>query len=68
MLRDGQKLPIHLGLGYSALSGLDGGSFTQYTGLHPVLINYALSGLRAVSTGDSFNKNLGYLEKMIVVK
>jgi len=37
------------GIRYSALSGLDGISFTLYTGLHPVLTTSALSGLKEVS-------------------
>jgi hypothetical protein len=40
------------GIRYSALSGLKGASFIQYTGLHPALINSALSGLSAMKSGD----------------
>ncbi len=40
------------GIRYSALSGLDGFSYTLYTGLHPVLTDCALAGLKKISTGS----------------
>jgi hypothetical protein len=42
---------------YSALSGLNGSSFTQHTGLHPALTNSALSGLSEVSKGRTGSDN-----------
>jgi hypothetical protein len=43
------------GISYSALSGLDGFSFSLHTGLHPVLTDSALSGLKEILISD-FNQ------------
>jgi hypothetical protein len=58
------------GIRYSALSGLNGASFTQHTGLRPALTNSALSGLSEVlkdRTGSDhfFNPKLELNTKMI---
>ena len=38
--------------GYSALSGLDGFSFSLHTGLHPVLTDSALAGLKEIPVAE----------------